>query len=441
MSDLEAQTIAFSRDTMLPSAPPPARETGAVRWVRANLLSGPLNVILTLLALWLLWTALKDILPWAWRGIWRADNVGECRTIRDQLYGPGVPAACWAVLTERWRQLVFGFYPASGIWRPPLALIVFLLAIMPVLFSGLSKRLLWLSAAAPFAMFWLVWGGSIWGPVVAALVVALGGVAFVLAERAGGRLTAILAAVIAPILFLAFLQGPIADALARAIPIALPVVRSADIGGFTLSVIIGLSGITLSLPLGVVLALARRSDMPLISKLAVAYIETIRGVPLIVWLFVAQLILNYFLPRDAAWKPDLVLRVIIMVTLFSAAYIAEVVRGGLAAVPKGQLEAADAMGLDYWQSMRLIVLPQALRISIPGIVNSFIGLFKDTTLVSIISMFDPIRIASTIRATTDWGGIYWELYVFIGLVFFVFCFSMSRYSIWLERQLERDHRR
>jgi general L-amino acid transport system permease protein len=134
------------------------------------------------------------------------------------------------------------------------------------------------------------------------------------------------------------------------------------------------------------------------------------------------------------------LRVIIMVTLFAAAYLAEVIRGGLAALPRGQYEAADALGLDYWQAMRLIVLPQALKISIPGIVNSFIGLFKDTTLVSIIAMLDPIRMASTIRATTEWGGIYWELYVFVGLVFFVFCFAMSRYSIWLERRLERSHR-
>jgi general L-amino acid transport system permease protein len=441
MSEIEARTLAFARDTMLPPAPPPAREAGAVRWVRQNLLSGPLNVILTLLALWLLWVALRDVVPWAWRGIWRAENVAECRTIRDQLHGPGVPAACWAVLTERWQQLVFGFYPAGQLWRPPLALLAFLLAVLPVLFAGLPRRLLWLSAASPFVIFWLIWGGSIWGPAVAALGIGLGVAAFVLAERAGGRLLALLAALAVPLLFWLLLQAPLAGALGAALPIGLPAVRSADIGGFTLSTIIGLSGITLSLPLGVLLALGRRSDMPLISNLCVAYIETIRGVPLIVWLFVAQLILNYFLPRDAAWKPDLVLRVIIMVTLFSAAYIAEVVRGGLAALPKGQVEAADAMGLDYWQSMRLIVLPQALRISIPGIVNSFIGLFKDTTLVSIISMFDPIRIASTIRATTDWGGIYWELYAFIALVFFVFCFSMSRYSTWLERRLERDHRR
>jgi general L-amino acid transport system permease protein len=117
-----------------------------------------------------------------------------------------------------------------------------------------------------------------------------------------------------------------------------------------------------------------------------------------------------------------------------------VIRGGLAALPRGQFEAGDSLGLDYWQSMRLIVLPQALKISIPGIVNSFIGLLKDTTLVSIISMFDPMRMSATIRATTEWGGIYWELYIFVALVFFIVCFAMSRYSMWLERRLERSHR-
>ena len=119
MSETEARTIAFARDTMLPPAPPPAREAGAVRWLRANLFSGPLNVVLTILAAWLLWAVLRDTVPWAWRGVWRADSVAECRAIRDQLYGPGVPAACWAVLTERWRQLVFGFYPAAELWRAP----------------------------------------------------------------------------------------------------------------------------------------------------------------------------------------------------------------------------------------------------------------------------------------------------------------------------------
>jgi general L-amino acid transport system permease protein len=184
--------------------------------------------------------------------------------------------------------------------------------------------------------------------------------------------------------------------------------------------------------------LGRKSDLFLINKVSVIFIEVIRGVPLIVWLFTASLLLNYFLPPGTNF--DLMLRVIIMVTLFSAAYIAEVVRGGLAALPKGQYEAADALGLDYWKAMRLIILPQALKISIPGIVNTFIGLFKDTTLVVFIGLLDPIGLTNAIRASTDWNGIYWELFVFIGLMFFIFCFSMGRYSLYLEKKLQREHR-
>jgi general L-amino acid transport system permease protein len=178
--------------------------------------------------------------------------------------------------------------------------------------------------------------------------------------------------------------------------------------------------------------------MPLIKWVCVSFIEVIRGVPLIVWLFTASLLLNYFLPPGTDF--DLLLRVIIMVTLFASAYIAEVVRGGLAALPKGQYEAADSLGLDYWKAMRLIVLPQALKISIPGIVNTFIGLFKDTTLVVFIGLRDPLGLVNAIRATGEWNGIYWELYVFVGLMFFIFCFFMSRYSMYLERKLATDRR-
>ncbi|MBP1806789.1 amino acid ABC transporter permease [Rubellimicrobium aerolatum] len=438
MSEIHAETVAFARDTMMPPAPPPRRETGAVRWMRENLFSGPLNIILTILAAWLLWLALRDLLPWAWRGIWQAGSASECRAIRDQLYGEGVPAACWAVVRARWRQLLFGFYPADGLWRPLLALGLFLVAVLPVLFSGAPRRLLWLSAAAPFVIVWLLWGGSLWGPVAAALGFVVGWAIWAAVARRGNAGLALLLGLGAALAWWFLLARPVAAGLASVAPLALVPVESRAFGGFTLSLVIGLAGICLSLPLGVLLALARRSELFFISKVAVAYIEVIRGVPLIVWLLVAQVVLNYFLPRGTNF--DILLRVIIMVTLFSSAYIAEVIRGGLAALPSGQYEAADALGLGYWQATRLIVLPQALKISIPGIVNSFIGLFKDTTLVSIISLFDPMRISSTIRATTEWGGIYWELYVFVALVFFAFCFAMSRYSIWLERRLERSHR-
>ena len=197
-------------------------------------------------------------------------------------------------------------------------------------------------------------------------------------------------------------------------------------------------GIVVSLPLGILLALGRQSDLHIIRWVCTGFIEFIRGVPLITLLFVASTMLNYFLPPGTTF--DLLLRVLIMVTLFSAAYIAEVVRGGLQAIPKGQHEAADAMGLKYWSSMRLIVLPQALKISIPGIVNTFIGLFKDTTLVVIIGLLDPLGIGRASLSDTKWQGLSTEVYVFIALFFFVCCFSMSRYSLYLEDKLHTGHK-
>lgn len=216
-------------------------------------------------------------------------------------------------------------------------------------------------------------------------------------------------------------------------------IPSRDLGGFMLNMMLGVTCVSLSLPIGIMLALGRQSDMPFIKMICVVFIEFVRGVPLITLLFVASVMLAYFFPPEAT--VDLFLRVVIMITLFSAAYIAEVIRGGLAALPKGQYEAADSLGLDYAQSMRLIILPQALKISIPGIVNVSVGLFKDTTLVSVISMFDLVgMIRGPILASTEWNGVYWELFLFAALLFFVVCYGISQYSQWLERRLATDHR-
>jgi len=219
----------------------------------------------------------------------------------------------------------------------------------------------------------------------------------------------------------------------------LEAVPSRDLGGYMLNMMLGVTCVSLSIPLGIALALGRQSSMPLIKWICVIFIEFIRGVPLITLLFVASVMLAYFFPPDQT--VDLFIRVVIMITMFSAAYIAEVIRGGLAALPKGQYEAADSLGLDYAQAMRLIILPQALKISIPGIVNVAVGLFKDTTLVSVISMFDIIgMIRGPILASTDWNGVYWELLGFACMVFFIVCYSISQYSQWLERRLATDHR-
>ena len=187
------------------------------------------------------------------------------------------------------------------------------------------------------------------------------------------------------------------------------------------------------------LALGRQSNLPIIKYACVGFIEFIRGVPLITLLFVASTMLSYFLPPGTNF--NLLLRVLIMVTLFASAYMAEVIRGGLQALPKGQIEAADGMGLKYWQSMRLIVLPQALKISIPGIVNTFIGLYKDSTLVIVIGLLDPLGIGQASLADTKWQGLSNEVYLFVALFFFVSCFAMARYSLYLERKLDTGHKR
>ncbi|MGB0626915.1 MAG: amino acid ABC transporter permease, partial [Alphaproteobacteria bacterium] len=210
-------------------------------------------------------------------------------------------------------------------------------------------------------------------------------------------------------------------------------------GGFMLNLVAGLAGIVLSLPIGVMLSLGRRSKLPIVRYLSVGFIEFIRGVPLITLLFVAIVILQLFLPPEVSL--DQLVRVMIMITLFASAYMAEVIRGGLQAIPKGQFEAAQAMGLGYWQSMRLIILPQALKISIPGIVNTFIGLFKDTTLVIIIGLFDILGQARLLQTNPEWiGKVDHETFLLAALFFFVICFSISRYSIRLERRLDTNKR-
>lgn len=437
MADINASR-AFVRKEMLPEKTPPVAEAGALKWLRENLFSSVLNTILTILSVFVIYWILSHVTGWVVFGIWDAGSLSECRELRDARYGEGVSVACWSVLTDRWDQLMFGFYPSELYWRPILALLVFFVAIAPVLFDSLPRKMLLFSLAAPFICYWLLWGGMIWGP----LAVAAGFALPVLVSRFGagllGPLGTTVAAVVLPVLYWLFAAGPIAGALGSVLPIGITFIESNDFGGFMLAFIIGITGILLSLPLGVLLALGRQSDLFIINKFCVFFIEVIRGVPLIVWLFTASILLNYFLPPGTNF--DLMLRVIIMVTLFASAYIAEVVRGGLAALPRGQYEGADSLGLDYAQSMRLIILPQALKISIPGIVNTFIGLFKDTTLVVFIGLLDPIGLSNAIRATTDWNGIYWELFIFIGLCFFVCCYSMSKYSQYLERKLRRDHR-
>ena len=431
MTDRKSQTVAFVREQQIPQSPPPAAETGVVKWLRENLFSSIPYSILTLVSLYAIFVILSGFLPWALNGVWSTSNIRECREVLD-----GVRGGCFSVLSDRWNQLLFGIaYPNDQYWRPTLAFLLLFGALAPVLFPKAPRQMLILTGLYPFIAFWLIWGGTILIPIVALAGVVVGYMVysrFVADSFAMGAAGGVVAAAVI------WWLGGFVTASAEGV-LALVEVPSRDMGGFMLNMILGVVCVSLSLPLGIALALGRQSSMPIIKWICVVFIEFIRGVPLITLLFVANVVLAYFLPPGTNF--DLILRVIIMITMFASAYIAEVIRGGLAALPRGQYEAADSLGLDYAQSMRLIILPQALKISIPGIVNVAVGLFKDTTLVSIISMFDLVgMIRGPILASTDWNGVYWELWLFAASLFFVVCYGISQYSQWLERQLATDHR-
>lgn len=435
MSATHAHTVAYVAPTQLEAEPPPNSRSGAVGWMRDNLFSTRLNVALTIACALLLVWLVPPLVDWAIvKSVWTAQSLSECRQIIATRFGEGADGACWAVVRERFGQLVYGFYPAELRWRPNVAAVLLVTALAPVLFRNLR----------PFA-----WGMGLFAAAAAVLALlapaGAGGTAAALAPAALVAIAASLAAGLfggprqRPRWLLFTLAYPVVAYVLLWGGVGLAPVQTSKFGGFLLTLVIGVTGIAASLPIGILLALGRRSRLPILTMMSVAFIEFIRGVPLITLLFVASTLLNYFLPPGTSF--DLILRVVIMVTLFASAYMAEVVRGGLAALPRGQYEAADTLGLTYWQSMRLVILPQALKISIPGIVNTFIGLFKDTTLVAVIGLLDPLGMTNPIRSDSDWNGIVWELYGFIALLFFICCWSMSRYSMHLERRLRAADRR
>ncbi len=358
-----------------PSLPPPKNSVGWVDWVYKNLCSTWYDALFTIIFIIFMAKYLPPMVQWLFL------DATLFVSSQRECYEAG-EGACWAFARARWGLYIYNVYPVDQRWRVDVAFVLLFVALAPLLYDNIKyrKQLLIFSAIYPFLAYILIKGGIIF-----------------------------------------------------------PKIDTDKLGGMMLNLIVGVVGIAASLPLGILLALGRRSKLIVVKYLSIWFIEFIRGVPLITLLFVASNMLNYFLPPGVRF--DLLLRVMIMVSLFSAAYLAEVIRGGLQAIPKGQMEAAEAMGLTYWQAMRLVILPQALKISIPGIVNSFIGLFKDTTLVIIISMFDILGVGRATLQDANWKGISREVYMFIGLFFFVVCFAMSRYSLYLENKLKTDHKK
>ncbi|QEQ97248.1 amino acid ABC transporter permease [Neptunomonas concharum] len=356
-----------------PTLPPPANTTGVLGWMKRNLFNGPINSAATIVLGYFLLMTLGPALKWMFID---ADWFGDSKAACTS------GGACWVFITHRFDQFMYGFYPEEGYWRINAAFIIFAaciawLVIEKTPYKGYVAAFTLL--IYPFIAFFLIYGGSF----------------------------------------------------------GLEVIETHKWGGLSLTLVLAVIGIVAAMPLGIVLALGRRSNMPIIRSFSVIYIEFWRGVPLITVLFMASVMLPLFVTEEITL--DKLVRALIGITLFQSAYIAEVVRGGLQAIPKGQYEAADALGLGYWKSMIFIILPQALKLMIPGIVNTFIALFKDTSLVLIIGLFDLLAIVQSANSDPEWLGFATEGYIFVGFVFWIFCFGMSRYSMGLERRLQTGH--
>lgn len=340
-----------------------------LHWLRVRLFAGWFSAILTLAILYLAWRIIPPFIDWAiMQAVWSPENPSRCRAATGQ-------GACWAFIADRYRFILFGTFPAEQHWRPALVILILigLYALTALRFlRGSRLATVWLAGLGLIGV--LMWGGVL-------------GLSYVENERWGG---------------------------------------------LTLTLLLSTFGLALAFPLAIVLALGRRSAMPIVRWLSIGYIEIIRGVPLVSVLFMASVLLPLFLP--AGVSIDKLLRAQLAMIGFAAAYLAEVVRGGLQAIPRQQEEAAQALGHNYWQRTRFIILPQALRIAIPPLVNTFIGFFKDTSLVVIIGLFDFLTTIKVSLAEPAWSGFGVEAYLFAAAGYFLFCYPMSRYSRTLERQ-------
>ncbi len=379
MGETAGQGTTFVRTQSSPRLPPPGHSRGAPAWLRENLFGSVTSSFITILAAALLiWTVPDLIRFFILDAVWRAPDGAACRA-------PGV-GACWAFVAQKFEYMMYASYPREETWR-----------------------------------------------VNVSLIAGAGLIGWLLLPRAGGkRWGALLFFIVYPVVSFALLHGFPALGL-KTVPTDLW-------GGIFVSLLVSIVGIVFSLPGGVLLALGRRSQLPFVKFASVVFIEFVRGVPLITVLFMANVMLPLFVPEQYA--PDRLVRPLIGVSFFAAAYMAEVIRGGLQAMPKGQFEGAMAVGLGYWQMMRLIILPQALTTVIPGIVNTFIGLFKDTTLVAIVGISDFLRAVETARNDPAWAGptISSTGYAFAAFFYFIFCFGMSRYSLMMERRLSAGRR-
>ena len=385
---MSTHKLSYVRNDMIAPEPPPVSASSASGWIRTNLLATPKDVVLTIGAIALLAFALPGIINWLFiNASWVGADRSVCATVVQGGTQPdGWKGACWAFVGDRFQQFMFGRYPIEERWRVMLVGFMLIVLLVPLLIPKLPYK----------------------------------------------ALNAVLLFLVYPVVSFFLMHGNV---------LGLQRVETPLWGGMMVTLILSFVGIAVSFPVGILLALGRRSNMRVLKTLCVVFIEVSRGVPLVMVLFMANVMLPLFLPTG--WSIDNFLRAVIGVSLFASAYMAEVIRGGLQAIPKGQGEGADSLGLSYWQKTRLIVLPQAIKLVIPGIVNTFIGLFKDTSLVAIIGMFDLLNIIRLNFTDTTWITPMTPLtgLVFAGLIYWIFCFGMSRYSAFMERHLDTGHKR
>ncbi len=381
---MAVHTLSYVQTAQADTLPPPLLVRGPIAWVRQNLFSSIPNTILTLVVVYLLYVVIPPVIRFLITdAVWTGIDRNACR--EDVIHRP--VGACWAFVADRLSYFTYGSYPIPERWR------------VDVFFALMAVGIAW--------MLWL--------------------------KAPAKGLGALYFFVVFPIASFILLTGWSA--------VGLTPVPTAFWGGIMLTLLVSIVGIVFSLPFGILLALGRRSKLPLVRLASVIFIEVVRGVPLITVLIMANTMLPLFLPQGVS--VDRLMRPLVGVSLFSAAYMAEVVRGGLQAVPKGQYEGAMSLGLGYGRMMYFIVLPQALRIVIPGIVNTFIGLFKDTTLVSIVGLLDLVRAIEASRVDPIWAAptVSYTGYAFAALFYWICCFGMSRYSIMVERKLAAGQRR
>lgn len=423
-----------------PRVRPPASVVGPWAWLRANLFRTWLSTATTLVLVYLIGRGLLGLIDWAFiKAVWGVSynaqgvpDTAACHEVKGQ-------GACWAIIADKYRLILFGRFPFDEQWRPAVAVVLFIAlyvfsAMKGVWRTGIDSTPLRIAAAVAvvtvLATNLLGWLGGILG-LPAALADILHLLDIVARYASGVLLLLVWPAIGVWVVILSAIFVLMSGGVYGLSPVAVD-----SWGGLPITLILATFGLAFAFPLSILVALGRRSTkMPAVKMICVLYVELIRGVPLISVLFMASVMFPLFMPPGV--NIDKLLRAQIAVILFAAAYLAEVVRGGLQALPKGQTEAADALGMTYWQKTGFIVLPQALRLVIPPLVNTFIGFFKDTSLVLIIGLFDLLTMGKIALSDPPWQAFPTEVYIVLALIYIMFCFAMSKYSRGLERELNQ----